>query len=149
MLANTVRAICAVPLVVTFYTGAVVLTALGWWLLSVLVFDGAPDPRYKPMSRKQAETVDVDSLDFAQPTSSRGRKSASPDVCQIARYVARNAPADTTGVLKVKIGDKALNELGINLGTRTNPAKVKVEAAFGDGKLYIRQCDSGGCWNQF
>ncbi len=143
MLANTVRAICAVPIVTTFVVGALVLTSLGWWLLSVLVFDGAPNPRNRPMAKNKADTG-ADSLEFVQPTSSRGRKGASPDVCQIARYVAKNAPDDTTGVLKVKIGDKALAELGINLGTRSNPAKVKLEGAFGNGKLYLRQSDSGG-----
>jgi hypothetical protein len=89
-------------------------------------------------------TVDVDSLDFAQPTSTRGRSAASPAVCQIARYVAKNTPENTPGVLKVKIGDDALKAMGLELGTRKAPVKLRVEAAYADGKLYIRQCDAGG-----
>ncbi len=146
MLANTVRAVCAVPVVTTFVVGALVLTSMGWWLLAVLVFDGAPQQRYKPMAKKNnsAQTVDVESLDFAQPTSTRGRSAASPAVCQIARYVAKNAPENTPGVLKIKVGDDALRALGLEMGTRKAPVKLRVEAAYADGKLYIRQCDSGG-----
>lgn len=146
MLANTVRAVCAVPIVTTFVVGALVLTSLGWWLLSVLVFGGAPQQRYKPMAKKNssAQAVDVESLDFAQPSSTRGRSAASPSVCQIARYIAKNAPTDTVGVLKVKIGDEALAQMGISLGTRKAPVKIRVEAAYGDGRLYIRQCEGGG-----
>ncbi len=146
MLANTVRAVCAVPVVTTFVVGALVLTAMGWWLLSVAVLGGAPDPRKRvqTMAKPKNATVDVDSLDFAQPESTRGRKSASPDACQISRYVAKNAAEGTVGVLKVKIGDTALKAMGLSLGTRSAPVKIKVEAAFADGKLYIRQCDAGG-----
>ena len=147
MLANTVRAVCAVPVVTTFLVGAIVLTSLGWWLLSVLVLDGAPDPRKRVQSmakKNSSATVDVDSLDFSQPESTRGRKSASPDVCQISRYVAKNSAKGTIGVLKVKIGDTWLADLDLSLGTRAKPVKIKVEAAFSDGKLYIRQCDDGG-----
>lgn len=146
MLANTVRAVCAVPIVTTFVVGALVLTSLGWWLLSVLVFGGAPQPRHKPMAKKSnsAQTIDVDSLDFAQPATTRGRSAASPSVCQVARYIAKNAPKDTLGVLKVKVGDDALREMGLELGTRKAPIKLRVEAAYGDGRLYIRQCDTGG-----
>lgn len=133
--ANTVRAIVAVPLVTTFVVGAMVLTAMGWWLLSVLVLDGAPNPRNRPMAKSKAETVDVDSLDFAQPASTRGRSGQAPEICSARRY------KDT---LKVKIGDKALAGLGISLGTRTAPVKVRVEGALNGNVLYVRQCDAGG-----
>ena len=135
MLANTVRAICTLPLAVTFYAGAVVMTALGWWLLSVVVLGGAPDPRIRTMAKPKNDTVDVDSLDFAQPSSTRGRSGQLPSVCSARRY------KDT---FKLKIGDEALAKLGLDLGTRAKPVKLRVEAAIAGGTLYVRHTETGG-----